>query len=134
MDGKTILSAHCGEEGLGRQPQISLTLLPGKGEFFSLGLLLAQDLPDLLDSALVRSRFVGVEVLSWSNSFVTPWTRVRQAPLSMEFPRQEHWSGLPFPPLGHLRDPGIEPTLLNWQAGYLLLSHWESPQKQITLL
>ena len=69
-----------------------------------------------------------------SNSFVTPWTRVCQAPLFMEFPRQEHWSGLPFPPLGHLRDPGIEPTLLNWQAGYLLLSHQGSPQKQITLV
>ena len=33
----------------------------------------------------------------------------RQAPLSMGFPRQEYWSGLPFPPLGNLPDPGIEP-------------------------
>ena len=32
-----------------------------------------------------------------------------QAPLSMGFPRQEYWSGLPFPPPGDLPDPGIEP-------------------------
>ena len=33
----------------------------------------------------------------------------RQAPLSMGFPRQEYWSGLPFPPPGDLPDPGIQP-------------------------
>ena len=38
-----------------------------------------------------------------------PWTAVHQAPLSMEFSRQEYWSGLPFPTLGDLPDPGIEP-------------------------
>ena len=32
-----------------------------------------------------------------SDFFVTPWTVARQAPLSMGFPRQEYWSGLPFP-------------------------------------
>ena len=32
-----------------------------------------------------------------SNSFATPWTVACQAPLSMGFPRQEYWSGLPFP-------------------------------------
>ena len=42
--------------------------------------------------------------------FVTPRTIACQAPLSMEFPRQEHWSGLPFPSPGDLPDPGIEPT------------------------
>ena len=42
----------------------------------------------------------------------TPWTVARQAPLSMGFSRQEHWSGLPGPPPGHLPDPGIEPTSL----------------------
>ena len=35
-----------------------------------------------------------------------------QAPLSMEFSRQEYWSGLPFPPPGHLPDPGIKLTSL----------------------
>ena len=43
-----------------------------------------------------------------SDSFATPWTIARQASLSMGFSRQEYWSGLPFPPLGDLSDPGIE--------------------------
>ena len=43
-----------------------------------------------------------------SNS-VTPWTVAHQAPLSMEFSRQEYWSGLPFPSPGDISDPGIEP-------------------------
>ena len=33
-----------------------------------------------------------------------------QAPLSVGFPRQEYWSGLPFPSLGDLAEPGIEPV------------------------
>ena len=41
---------------------------------------------------------------------VTPWTVARQAPLSMGFSRQEHWSGLPCPPPGYLPDPGIKST------------------------
>ena len=43
---------------------------------------------------------------------MTPWTIAHQAPLSMEFSRQEYWSGLPFPIPGDLPDPGIEPTSL----------------------
>ena len=39
----------------------------------------------------------------------TPWAVAHQAPLSMEFSRQEYWSGLPFP-LEDLPDPGIEPA------------------------
>ena len=38
------------------------------------------------------------------------WTVAHQAPLSMEFSRQEYWNELPFPPPGDLSDPGIEPT------------------------
>ena len=40
-----------------------------------------------------------------SDSFVTSGTVARQAPLSMRFPRQEYWRGLPFPSLGDLPDP-----------------------------
>ena len=40
---------------------------------------------------------------------MTPWTVGRQAPLPMGFPRQEDWSGWPFPPTGNLPDPGIGP-------------------------
>ena len=41
-----------------------------------------------------------------------PWTVACQAPLSMEFSRQEHWSRLPFPPPGDHPDPGIKSTSL----------------------
>ena len=41
--------------------------------------------------------------------FVIPWTVAYQSPQSMEFSRQEYWSGLPFPSLGDLPNPGIEP-------------------------
>ena len=42
--------------------------------------------------------------------FETSWIIACQAPLSMEFSRQEYWSGLPFPTPGNLPDPDIEPT------------------------
>ena len=45
-----------------------------------------------------------------SASFVISWTVACQAPLSMRFPKQEYWSGVPFPSPGVLPDPGIEPT------------------------
>ena len=41
--------------------------------------------------------------------FVTPMTVAHQVPLSMEFYRQECWSGLPFPAPGNLPELGIEP-------------------------
>ena len=40
----------------------------------------------------------------------TPWTVAHQAPLFMGFPRQEYWSGFPFPPPGDLPHPGMEPV------------------------
>ena len=50
-----------------------------------------------------------VQLLSCVRLFVTPWTVARQAPLSIEFPRQEYWSELPFPSPGNLPHPGIGP-------------------------
>ena len=47
--------------------------------------------------------------LSHVQLFVTPWTVACQDPLTMEFSRQEYWSGLLFPSLGDLPDPGIKP-------------------------
>ena len=49
-------------------------------------------------------------VISLVQLFVTPWAVARQAPLSMEFSRQECWSGLPFPFPGDLPDPEIKPA------------------------
>ena len=51
-----------------------------------------------------------MKVLSRVQLFVTPWTVACQAPPSMEFSRQEYWSGLPFPSPGDLPNPGIEPV------------------------
>ena len=56
--------------------------------------------------------------------FETPWTIASQASLSMECPRQEYWSGLPFPSPGDLPNPGMDSSLLcllHWQADSLTL-------------
>ena len=58
-----------------------------------------------------------------SGSLATPQTVASQAPLSMGFPRQEYWSGLPFPSPGVLLNPGIEPMSPALQEDSLLLSH-----------
>ena len=50
-----------------------------------------------------------VKLLSHVLLFETPWTVAHQAPPSIEFSRQEYWSGLPFPSPGDLPGPGIEP-------------------------
>ena len=60
---------------------------------------------------------------------VTPWTVVCQVPLSMEFPRQEYCSGLPFPTPGDLPNPGIKPVSLMSPAlaeGSLYSTSWEA--------
>ena len=50
---------------------------------------------------------------------MTPWTVAHQAPLTLEFSRQEYWSGLPFPSPGDLPNPGIEPESPALQADSL---------------
>ena len=65
---------------------------------------------------------------------MTPWTVARQAPLSMDFSRQEYWDGLPFPSPGDLPNPGIEPgssalqadSLASEPPGMSLGSYWAS--------
>ena len=51
-------------------------------------------------------------MLSHVQLYATPWTIGCQAPLSMEFSRQEYWSGLPFPTPGDFSNPVIKPTSL----------------------
>ena len=50
---------------------------------------------------------VHAHALSCFQPFATPWTVASQAPPSMEFSRQEYWSGLSFPPPEDLPNPGI---------------------------
>ena len=61
---------------------------------------------------------------------VTPWIVAHQAPLSMGFPRQEHWSGLPFPPPGDLPEPGIEPRSPALAGGIFITEYMESRNKK----
>ena len=51
-------------------------------------------------------------LLSHVRLFATLWTVVHQAPLSMEFSRQEYWGALPFPTPGDRPDLGIQPVSL----------------------
>ena len=59
-----------------------------------------------------------------------PMDVAHQTPLSMGFPRQEYWSGLPFPPPGDLPHPGIKPespALPSLPGRFFTMSHLESP-------
>ena len=60
-------------------------------------------------------------MLSRVRLFVTPWTIDPQAPLSMNFSRQEYWSGLPFSSPGDLPDPGIEPDSPALAGGFFTI-------------
>ena len=64
--------------------------------------------------------------------FATPWTVASQAPLSMQFSRQEYWSGLPCSLPGNLPNPGIKPTSLMSPAlagvSFITSSTWEVPE------
>ena len=60
-------------------------------------------------TTIVRSLCVCTCAHSPVRLFATPWTVAHQAPLSMGFPRQEYWSGLPIPPPEDLPELGIQP-------------------------
>ena len=64
--------------------------------------------------------------------FATPWTVACQPSLSVGFPRQEYWSGLPFPPPGDLPIPGIKPmSLVSSADGFF---NTASPRKSLLCL
>ena len=67
----------------------------------------------------LTTEYEWLKSLSRVRLFVTPWTVAHQAPLSMEFSRQEYWSELPFPSPGDLPDPGIKPMSPALQADAL---------------
>ena len=67
-------------------------------------------------------------------TLLSSWTVTHQAPLSMGFPRQEYWSGLPFPPAGDLPDPGraaVSPVSLALAGGFFTT---EQPRKPVVPL
>ena len=70
-------------------------------------------------------------VVTLSNSFETPWTVARQAPLSMEFPSKNTGVGCHFLLQGIFLTQGSKLPLLHWQADSLPLSHLGSSNLNI---
>ena len=64
------------------------------------------------DFSFSRHMHTMLSCFSYVQLFLTLWAVAYQAPLSMEFSKQEYWSGLPCPPPGDLPDPGIKPEFL----------------------
>ena len=78
--------------------------------------------------------YVCAQSLSHVQLFVTPWTVAHQAPLSMEFSRQEYWSRLPFPTSGELPNPGFKIISLASPAlpsGFFPQCHLGSPNRKL---
>ena len=88
--------------------------------FFLVGMEKKASLQNLLFS------YVRMVVLVFSHVclFVTLWTVVHQAPLSMGFSRQEYWRGLPCPSLGDLPDQGLSLNLQCPLHCRWILHHW----------
>ena len=76
---------------------------------------------------LCRSNFCCCLLLNRVEFYEISWTVARQAPLFMRFPRQEFWSGLPFPSPRDLPCPGIEPMSLALAGRFFMLNHQGSP-------
>ena len=96
--------------------------------YFSISSLVEQN-HTIFRAERYTTMHVCAQLLSCVQLLATPWTVAHQAPLSLEFSRQEFWSGVPFPPLGDLPNPGIKPTSLifpYWQADSLPLPTWEA--------
>ena len=72
------------------------------------------------------------ESLSRVRFFVTPWTIAYQAPQSVEFSRQEYWSGWPLSSPGDLPDPGIEPKSPTLKADSYQLSYQRGSWREYT--
>jgi len=76
---------------------------------------------------------VHARVLNLVQLFATPWIVTHQTLLSMEFSRQEYWSGPPLATPGDLPNPGIEPMSLASPAMQAILYHcatWEAPSEE----
>ena len=72
--------------------------------------------------------YIVVDLLTYVQLFAALWSVAHQAPLSMGFPRQEYWSGLPLSSPGDLPNPGIEPTSPALAGGFFTT---EPPWKPI---
>ena len=114
--------------GFSRQEYWSGLPCPSPGDLLDPGIELASFMSPAVAGGFftTSATIVKAKSLSRVRLFVTPWTVAYQASQSMEFSRQEYWSGLPFPSPGDLPNPGIEPESLALQAVSLPLSHREA--------
>ena len=97
----------------------------GNSQSLLLGMDLLQPFWKITGQCPLHMRVLGHVQLS-----ATPWTVAHQAPLSMGFPRQEHWSELPLPTPGDLPTHGLNLRLLcllYWQVDSLPLHHLGTP-------
>ena len=98
---------------------------------------LGPQLPQCSMSLLSFLLPICVLVAQHARLFMTSWTVNHQAPLSIEFLRQEYWSKLPFPLPGDLLDPGVKHTQLVSPAlagGFFTTrATWEAPITKISV-
>ena len=66
-----------------------------------------------------------------SNSFAVPWTLTHWAPLSMVFPRQKYWDGLPFSSPGDFPNLGIEPVSPALAGGFFTTEPPGKPRRKL---
>ena len=116
---------HALEKEMATHSSILAWRIPGTGEPVGLPSLGLQSRTRLkwLSSSSSKLLFLSHSVMF--NPFVTPWIVACQSPLSMGFPRQGYWSGLPFPPPGIFWFQRSNPCLLLGRS--LLMSHLASP-------
>ena len=79
------------------------------------------------DFSFSRHMHAMLSCFSHVQLFLTLWTVAHQAPLSMEFSKQEYWNGLSFPSPGDLPDQGLNPGLLCYRQILYHLSHQGIP-------
>ena len=94
-------------------------LVPGHTRVIGYFYTLQNGHDNKLPSVTIKGWRSEVKLLSRVRLFETPWTVAYQAPQSMEFSRQEYWSGLPLPSPGDLPNPGIKPRSPALQADAL---------------
>ena len=83
----------------------------------------------ILNSSFLKYTFGGGLVAKSCLILWIPWTVPCRAPLCMGFPRQEYWSGLPFPPPGDLSNPGIKPVSSALAGGFFNTEPRGKPKK-----
>ena len=106
--GSAGQESTCNAGDLGSIPELGRS--PGEGKGYPFQYSGLENSMDYTVHGITKSQTRLSDFHFHVQLFLTPWTTVCPAPLSTGFPRQEYWSGLPFPPPGDLPDPGIKPS------------------------